>query len=515
MIDDLEALLTPDALLNADPDLVAQIQQMIKELSDYKKFNRLNDFKPFWYQEKFMEAGKDHKIRFFQAGNRTGKTYGTAAEFTYHLTGLYPDNWNGLIVPDGGHTYWVIGVNLESTARVIQKELIGSIDCRLTDLVGTGTIPRDCLILDEGWQQDIGRLKSCFIRHKSGAINTLMFYGCENEAAMMGQKVRGIWMDEEPPYNSEAIFSQCVTRLQNAGGVGIDGFMILTATPENGQTALIDIFDFDKTGTLYKQRNTMFENPTLNPQQIADYLAAIPEWQRDMRAKGIPAAGNGAVFKIKEEDFIIPDCVPLPHWETVIGVDWGIAQDPTVIIVAVRDPNTDTHYIYDEIYLDEDEEARTPENVARILLNGPYRSVPVVCPHDNPAKRAILQRLGVNIHGDIFRNPPASMLKNVRIGNASTQYNDVNVGLDEMRLMFYQGRLKVLDRCYNWIRERRSYSYIYNRTTGKTGLSKTNDHAIDASRYALLSLVGNINCRWDETSNDNYYSEPQSLHLNF
>jgi len=43
----------------------------------------------------FFRAGAAHKERAFIAGNRCGKTVAGGYETTLHLTGLYPDWWEG------------------------------------------------------------------------------------------------------------------------------------------------------------------------------------------------------------------------------------------------------------------------------------------------------------------------------------------------------------------------------------------------------------------------------------
>ncbi|WBM71935.1 terminase family protein [Buttiauxella sp. WJP83] len=214
-------------------DLLTELKQTQQRVKAFQKYNRIEYFDPFPYQRKFMAAGKEHNIRYLRAGNRCGKTFGAANEFAMHLTGRYPDWWQGLVVPDGGHTYWCVGVTLDSVRRVLQKELLGTENAKILEEIGSGALPRDCLDLDS-ISRDGNAVKSICVRHKDGSINTLNFYGSQNEAVMMGQKVRGCMFDEEPEHRSLEIYSQIKTRLLNAGGNGVDGFLIFTATPEQG-----------------------------------------------------------------------------------------------------------------------------------------------------------------------------------------------------------------------------------------------------------------------------------------
>lgn len=501
----------PEVLELLPADERAERKEKLNRIYNYLRFNFSKIFSPIWYQKKFMDAGKQYRIRFHQAGNRTGKTRGSCMEFGYHLTGDYPDWWDGLRVPDGGHTYWAIGVTYDSIMKVLQKELLGTNNAKHKHLIGEGAIPRKFIDTEKGLETDGRRVIQVTIKHKSGRDNTLMFYGCENEAAMMGQKVRGILLDEEPPFNSINIFTQCLTRLQNAGGPGVDGFMIITATPEHGQTALLDLFDKNESGKLYRQYNTMEDNPFLTEEQRQEYLAGLPEWERDMRSKGIPIAGQGLVFGgIDETKLIVKANQIDPYDDVMIGVDFGKSRDPSVIVVCTHNPETDHYSIIFEKVFDADEYDRSPENLSNWILNSSFSGVPVIGGANDggimdgsaDAKLKIMQRLGCNVHPLPFANPYESQLKVTNLSATGSKSNSISTGVDEMRLMMQQGRLSVHDSCDLWKKERRTYSYIFNKTTGKTSFNKGYEHSIDASRYALMSLMRGIGCKWHERASE-------------
>lgn len=496
------------ALVDLPPDELDYIRQLVALLEEYKRTHKIDDFTPFDYQRRFMAAGQEFEIRYLRAGNRVGKTYGAAAEFAYHLTGLYPDWWKGRRIEDGGHVFWCIGITLDSVSKVIQKELIGTADCRVTELVGTGALPRDCIMLDNGWQPDGARLKQCMIRHTSGKLNTLMFYGAENHSILMGQKVAGIWMDEEP-YRSLELYSQCKTRLQNSIAPGVNGILMITATPEMGNTPLNELFDQDETGLLYLQQASLDDNPNYTTEQIDKIMATLPEWQREMRRHGMPVLGNGAVFQFADSLVMTDEITPQPNWDVIAAVDWGKVVDPTVITIGFRDPVTDTYYIYDEIVLDEDEESRSPVGVARYLLNSQWRAVPVVVPHDsgldsdsNTSNGKLLRRLGVNVLPEPFRNPTDTQLNVIHPVTSGKNVRLIDTGLTEMRYLAGEGRLKVHQRCANWFKEKRGYFYRYNSNTKKMGYAGA-DHSIDASRYAIMSLMGNRGYQFGSLNYDN------------
>lgn len=158
-----------------------ELMALIDSIEERQKYNKLEHIIPYEYQKKFMNASKNHRQRFFRCANRVGKSYGCAVEFAYHITGKYPDWFAGDRIENSGHIYWCIGVDLESTANVLQKELFGTSDIRLEDAVGTGTIPKD-VIDSDNMIKDGPRLRSCRIKHTDGGYNTLHFF-----AASLGQ----------------------------------------------------------------------------------------------------------------------------------------------------------------------------------------------------------------------------------------------------------------------------------------------------------------------------------------
>ncbi|MFW3388026.1 UNVERIFIED_CONTAM: terminase family protein, partial [Kocuria sp. CPCC 205274] len=354
----LETYLESLALDDLNDEQRQQLYEVLKPYQTYKRYNRLEWFEPRQYQREYMNAGKDYNIRYLRAGNRTGKTYGAANEFAYHITGRYPDWWEGARIEGGGHTFWAVGITLDSVATVIQKELFGTADIRTED-VGTGTIPKDAIERGQGWQPDGSRLKSCMIRHKSGQLNTLRFYGSENVAVMMGAKCALIWMDEEA-FNGMEVYTQCVTRLINAFGTCKNGYMMLTATPERGNTELNQLFDNDESGLLFMRSASWDDIPGMTEEQIEQELAKYPKWQHEMRRNGLPVIGTGAIFPYSDEQITVSEVVPGPHWQILRAIDWGVSHDPTVIVEALFNPDTNTYYIYDCIYLDKSDYDRSP-----------------------------------------------------------------------------------------------------------------------------------------------------------
>ena len=101
--------------------------------------NKLAHYRPYPKQAAFHEAGAKHRERLLMCANRFGKTMCGAAELAFHLTGDYPDWWNGKRF-DKPVRAWAAGVTAETTRDVLQEKLIGP-PFRESEW-GTGMIPK-------------------------------------------------------------------------------------------------------------------------------------------------------------------------------------------------------------------------------------------------------------------------------------------------------------------------------------------------------------------------------------
>lgn len=476
--------------LNLDNLSIEELQSLVNQLEDYKRFNKLYYSHPYSYQLKFMEAGLHYSQRYMRAGNRTGKTYGGALEFAQHLTGDYQPWFNGKRINDSGHEYWCVGVDLDSVCRVLQKELFGTADARVESELGTGAIPRKWIEMEQGMSKEGARIRKCFIKHVDGGYNTLHFFGSNNEANMMGSAVKGIWMDEEPPHNSMELYSQCVTRTATT-----DGFIMFTSTPEAGLSELNKLFQDDETGLLYLQSISWDDCPHMTPEVQAKLLAGIPEYQWDMRMKGLPVIGTGAVFPYKDSEVSI-DTLELyhnPSLRIVAGVDFGVTVDPSTVVFAAVDLEQEKYFIIHEILLDDDMFARSPEGIAKAIKESPFPNAVVIVPHDGglnsvdpKSKGKLLQSYGINVHPISHRNPNEVQTDY----SGKKTHNSIIGGLDVMNKLFREEKLKVLTKCVTWFKEKNGYFYV-PKAAGGVGFAGS-DHMIDSSRIAVMGLMRHV-----------------------
>lgn len=453
---------------------------LLKKREEIRKYNKLNYFKAYDFQKNFYAAGATNRFRFLCAANRVGKSFSEAFEFACHVTGRYPTWWKGYKF-NKPILAWAVGITGDTTRKVLQKELFGTSAAKDENALGSGAIPRDCIDFDT-IEKDGNKIILCQVKHfnergEFDGKSTIEFRSTQQgEHALMGATVDYIWLDEEDPFDSMNIFTQCVTRTLTT-----QGLVTLTATPENGRTELVDKFMVNKDGDLYWQNATWWDahenvGGHISDQDIKDMLSAIPGWQLEMRSKGIPIMGSGMIYDVADqtircESFTIPD-----HWKRCAAVDIGISHD-TAVVWTTYDPENDCIYVYDCYHAD----SGVPALHAH-AINAKGNWIPVILPHDADNRERgsgmtvaqYYRDAGVNTQYDTFYNP---------IGMDGKKNNFVETGLMEIRERMMTGRFKVFDHCHRVFEEKARY----HRDSGK--IVKVFDDTMDAMRYSAMSVT--------------------------
>lgn len=194
--------------------------------------NKLAKYKPYNKQKEFHAAGALHRERLFMAGNQLGKTVAGSNEWAMHLTGKYPEWWEGRRF-DFPVRLWAAGETRVSTRDTVQKLLVG--EPEKEEEWGTGAIPAADLI---DWSRAMGvanALDSVTVKHISGGTSTLLFKAYEQgRAKWQGDTLHGVWFDEEPPQD---IYTEGMARTNATSGI-----VMLTFTPLKGMSDVVQMF---------------------------------------------------------------------------------------------------------------------------------------------------------------------------------------------------------------------------------------------------------------------------------
>jgi len=483
--------LKPESLRHLDQTTRQQFQDYAIAVADDMQYNQLKYFRPFEHQKRFFLTNQSQR-RGILAANRIGKTVSTCYETAMHLTGLYPEWWQGHRFT-AAITAMTAGEGWQQVAMVLQNELLGTQDVKIRDAIGTGAIPRSAIIFDT-MRSDGANAIGVEIRHVSGEKSYLLFANYTQEVRQMqGFKLNLAVFDEQPP---DEFFSEIVTRTATTQGVvmcsftplkGLNGLVSKFWNREEGydfvRVAWEDVPEYDPWGEPFLLRET-------RQQLERDYLPH----EREARIAGRPVMGKGAVFQIRQWPTYLTTEINFreqPNIHRVISLDLGLVTDRTVISLLYWDPYEQEAWLHRQICVSGTEEAN-PLNYINHLLRPEVFGCPIVLPADantqgrytmsSQSLRELFERYELNIYSKAIMNPADSQ------GRVT---NHKSYGVNVMRQMLELGTLHINENCQDFLREAQNY-YV-----DPQGRFSDPDDCIDSARYGILACLQGIAEPWD------------------
>ncbi|MBN7755480.1 terminase family protein [Nitratireductor aquimarinus] len=442
-------------------DLSSTLQErmlLTAELARRQRTNRLKHYKPYDKQKEFHHTVK--RERLFVAGNQLGKTLAGAAETAMHLTGRYPDWWQGRrfdkpIVAIAGSE------SSELTRDGVQRLLVGPPDRE--EEWGTGFIPQDTI---SGRTRKMGvsnALDTVTVRHVSGGQSTLYLKSYDQgRSKWQANTVDFVWFDEEPP---EDVYFEGITRTN-----ATKGSVMVTFTPLKGMSSVVARFFLEESDDRAKVTMTIEDAEHFTPEERKQIIDGYPAHEREARTKGIPTLGSGLIFPVVEENIIVePFDIP-KIWPQIGGMDFGY-DHPFGAVRMAWDRDNDT------VYITADYRERQATPIIHAAALKPWGDwLPWSWPHDGLQHDKGSGDQLAKQYGDQGLN----MLPERATFDDGT--NGVEAGISDMLQRMQTGRWKVFSNCHAWLEERR----LYHRKDGK--IVKERDDVISASRYALMML---------------------------
>ena len=481
-------------LTKVAPEDLPRVKQLLAEVADHEKYgSHLAKFleNAYDWQKQVVRFTKDKTVIGTISANRVGKTEIGCAIIACHLTGYYPDWYEGKVFKKPVKVIAAC-LNSDLNKSVLQSKLFGTSNWRMKSEVGTGMIPKELINMKSGVSGRGDGLDRISIKHKSGGYSELYFraYSQGREAAQ-GVEADVILIDEQP---KDDFWEECLTRLATT-----NGHVICSFTPLEGRTGLVDTLlslppvenaPEDKYGAKVKADNSWsmvrasWDDITHIPEDQKETLRkGYAEYSRDARIYGIPIAGHGRVFPFQrgeitydENELFVPESIP--H---LVGIDLGhgFGRDPSAAVQIAYDEDKDIIYV---IRCKKDT-TNTTRDLARLIVWTDHES-PIAWPADANrssmnADTTVAQQLrqkGLNLLLKPFMNPKG----------ADGKTNNYKMpGVKEMAERMSDGRLKINKRfCGQLLDEIEEYSYQEN---GR--LKDGNDHLIDATRYAVMSII--------------------------
>lgn len=481
-----------------DRSQLLNIARAIQSFSEHKKYNLIDsvfpDTGPFSRDKyhkhvEFFNAGSKHRFRVLGGGNGSGKSFSGSYELALHMTGEYPDWWQGKRFKKAIKC-WVICESGALWRGSMQSTLLGNVG----EETGTGLLRKSLITNTASMPGVPGAIGQIQVKHKSGGISSLTVKTFEmGREQFQAETLDLLVFDEEPP---ESIYPECVQRTRGVAGVKDPGIVMMMFTPLKGLTDVVmrylpnGRFPVDGIHPEHPDRFAISisweDAPHLTEEDKATLLAEMPPNERDARTKGIPALGSGRVYPIAEDDI---KCTPFPipdYFPRAFGLDFG--WNNTAALWMAQDPTTQVKYVY-AIY----KKGKVPDSqhVFAIQQRGDWMSG-AADPSgggrrdDGRMRIDYYRSLGLDLHPG---------------------YNSLIPGIAQVYNELESGMLKVFSNLDGFFDEYRVYRYD-SKDPNKIARNQ-DDHYMDTLRY-LLSIFEQIAVsKYDVESEDDPYAQYQ------
>lgn len=304
------------------------------------------------------------------------------------------------------------------------------------------------------------------VRNRYGGASLIVLYGWEavqERGKGVGVKNNHIFLDEVSKFKN---FEYGWEEILSPTLLDLKGGATFISTP-NGFNHFYDLSLMEGQNTDWKYFHfTSYDNPFLDIAEIDKKKAEITEDRFAQEYLGEFRKKEGLVYKeFNRANHVVSE---IPQQLEVLyklgGIDWGHTH-PCAVITIKKDYDGN-YWITDEFY----KQGLTEEDIIDYTVSAKFNKV--YPDPENASGIAGLKRRGVNV----------KEVKKVK--------GSVVSGINKVREMLKQNRIRILSSCKNVIQEFESYSYpedkndVINENPLKEG-----DDAMDAIRYVIMSDI--------------------------
>ncbi len=293
------------------------------------------------------------------------------------------------------------------------------------------------------------------VRTIESGESSITLRGWESIETLRGQKLDFVVIDEVAMMRNFWPSWQEVIRptLTDTKGEGL-----FISTPK-GFNHFYDLYNLENSDPDFKSFHfTSYDNPYLPTDEIEKARRELTEDRFAQEYLADFRKTEGLVYKEFDRDKDTYDELPeIKIIYKLIGVDFGYVN-PAAVITIYKD-DRGLYWVDDEYYKSGKTDAEIAEYVSSIESNKAYPDP------ENPGGIEELSRRKVNV-------------QEVRKGKDS-----IKSGIQRIRDLLKQGRIKINKKCVNTIYELETYSYS---DKSEENPIPENNHALDAIRYVVM-----------------------------
>jgi len=409
----------------------------------------------------------------FSGLNQAGKSTALCMKAAYHLTGLYPDGYEGPRFDEPINAA-IGGETAQSTRDLLCERLLGPVSDRGTGYIPLHAVEQDRIVRISGGVAN--QIDYFEVRHHDefgefdGYSKCYVFSYSSGWQRLQGYTLHWIGCDEEPPFE---VYDEFSARLNST-----NGYMDIAMTPLRGETELYLLFDNSDNDEVRFLLNYDIEDADHmsddDRNRLKTKYANHP--LADARLHGRPVRGAGLIYTVPDEFLYVNDFEIPRHWEKIIGLDFPHGVGTFAAVRLAYDSDSDIVYLTGEY---KDSEQEFPMYCHR-LLNMGGSTIPCAWPHDGG--RGFTD--GSTIAGK-YKDYGVNMLREFShmVSPDGKKSFAIMTVVEEICERMATDRFKVFVTCQKFMAEKRRYKHDHGKVA-----KRQEDHLIDALHKGIMML---------------------------